>query len=371
MSNFIWILGRYSALFGTGLILLQLLLICWGKKTNIHKINGRVALTLILVHGISMFYVYGLSVLKMEDVFKALIALLLLVFIVFTSIVIRNKLKYETWYNIHLLTYFAILLAFGHQLKLGTDFNNNMMVIFWYSAYAFTFLNVLFFKFLRLAWNFWKYKFFVEKIVRETDNVVSVYISGKDIENFNFEPGQYVVIRFLTKDLVWQAHPFSISSMPGEKNLRLTIKNSGNFTSQLSTKPLALSTSVILDGPYGTFTAKNAKQKKILLLAGGVGVTPLRGLIEKFTALKNDVIMIYSSKSKEDAIFSKELAKYKIRYFYTEKGQRLGKEMLLKLVFDVEKREAYVCGSASFNIDMKTCLKSLGVQCIHTEEFGY
>jgi ferredoxin-NADP reductase len=219
--------------------------------------------------------------------------------------------------------------------------------------------------------NFWKHQFFVEKIVRETNNVISVYLGGKNIEKFNFEPGQYIVIRFLIKDLVWQAHPFSISSMPGNKSLRLTIKNSGDFTSMLNTEYRLPNTKVVVDGPYGEFVASKAKQKKILLLAGGVGVTPLRGLIEKFTALKNDVIMIYSSKSKEDAIFSKELSKYKIRHFYTGGGQRLNKEALSRLVFDIKKREAYICGSEGFNRDMNSLLKGLGIQHIHLEEFSY
>ena len=73
-----------------------------------------------------------------------------------------------------------------------------------------------YFKFLKLFLNFWKYKFKVEKIVQETESTVSLYITGIDVEKFLFEPGQYVVIRFLTKDLIWQAHPFSFSAMPGK-----------------------------------------------------------------------------------------------------------------------------------------------------------
>lgn len=368
MNNFIWILGRYSALVGTFLILLQLLLICWGKKTDIHKVNGKVALTLILIHGISMFYVYGFSVLKMEDVFKALIALLLLILVVFTSVVIRNKLKYETWYFVHLLTYFAILLAFGHQLELGTDFDSNIRVVLWYLMYLFVFINIVYFKLIKIILIFLKHKFFVEKVVRETKTTVSVYIGGKDIEKFRFEPGQYVVVRFLDKNLWWQAHPFSFSSMPGNKFLRLTIKNSGDFTSEIN--KIKIGTKMVLDGPHGEFIADQSKSNKILLLAGGVGVTPLRGLMEQFSNLKKDVVMVYANKNKDSVIFEKELSGYKVKHVFSDNGKRLDKDLLLELVPDIKRREAYICGPEIFNKSMKRYLQEFGVQYLHLEEFS-
>lgn len=358
-------LGRVAALLGTYQILWQLVLIAWGKHTTIHKKNGQIALILILIHGASMFYVYGLSVLQMEDILKAVISLWLFVGVVISSIyIVRNKLKYETWYYVHLLTYLAILLAFGHQLELGGDFGNNLLVAFWYAIYVMTFIVVFYFKFLKLVLNFWKYQFRVEKIIQETPSTVSMYITGTDIKEFLFEPGQYVVIRILDKNYWWQAHPFSFSSLPGQKSLRLTIKSSGDFTSQI--KDIKIGTSVILDGPHGEFVSSQTKQDKFLLLAGGVGVTPLRALIEHFANFKKDVVMVYATRNKEEILFAKELAKYKVKYIFGH----LEKEILQNLIPDIASREVYICGPESFNKSMKQYSQEFGVKSIHLEEFS-
>lgn len=350
-------IARMAGRSGVFLMLVQLLLIAWGRKTKLHKLNGKIAILLVSVHVSIMLYINGLSILQIDEFFKAFIAFLLLILVIITSIFIRNRLKYEAWHNIHLLTYLAILLAFSHQ---KTPFP-----VFWKSLYIFTFANVFYFKFLKLALNFWKHKFRVDKIVQETPSTVSVYITGTEVEKFSFEPGQYVVIRFLDKNFCWQSHPFSFSSLPGHKSLRLTIKNSGDFTKLLNTKHLALNTYVVLDGPYGDFTAQKSNNDKILLLAGGVGVTPLRTLIETFTKLKKDVVMVYAARSKDEIIFQKELMKYKVKYVMGH----LEEVMLKKLVPDLSLREVYICGPEGFNKSMKQYSQKIGVKYIHLEEF--
>jgi predicted ferric reductase len=354
----ILLVGKFTGLSGAILLLVQLLLISWGKKTKLHKINGKIAFTFILVHVASMFYIYGLSVSKIDDVLEAFIALLLLILIIFTSVFIRNKLKYEIWYSIHLLTYLAVLLAFSHQ---KTPFP-----VFWKSLYIFTFANIFYFKFLKIVINFVRHKFKIEKIVQETSSTVSVYITGNNIDKFVYEPGQYVVIRFLDKNLFWQAHPFSFSSMPGNTYLRLTIKNSGDFTSQLVTCHLTLGTYVVLDGPHGNFITSQSKLNKMLLLAGGVGVTPLRALIEQFNILKKDVMMVYAIKNKDEILFAQELIKYKVKYVMGH----LQKDNLKELVPDIASREVYICGPEGFNQSMKQYAREFGVKYTHLEEFS-
>lgn len=348
---------RLLGQLGIYLILLQLLLITWGKRTKLHRLNGKLAYIMILSHGLGMLYINGIGLLKFGPFLLAFLALLIFTLTVLTSIWISKlKLKYETWFYIHLANYLAIILASFHHPK--TQFLK--------FAYLFVFANVFYFKFLKLVLNFWKHKFRVDKIVQETPSTVSVYITGTEVEKFSFEPGQYVVIRFLDKNFCWQAHPFSFSSLPGHKSLRLTIKNSGDFTKLLNTKHLALNTYVVLDGPYGDFTAQKSSNDKILLLAGGVGVTPLRTLIETFTKLKKDVVMVYAARSKDEIIFQKELMKYKVKYVMGH----LEEVMLKKLVPDLSLREVYICGPEGFNKSMKQYSQEFGVKSIHLEEFS-
>lgn len=346
---------RLLGQLGIYLILLQLLLITWGKRTKLHRLNGKLAYLVILSHGLGMLYINGIGLLKFGPFLLAFLALLIFTLTVLTSIWISKlKLKYETWFYIHLANYLAIILASFHHPK--TQFLK--------FAYLFVFANVFYFKFLKLVLNFWKHKFRVDKIVQETPSTVSVYITGTEVEKFSFEPGQYVVIRFLDKNFWWQAHPFSFSSLPGHKSLRLTIKNSGDFTSQI--KNIKIGTSVILDGPHGEFVSSQTKQDKFLLLAGGVGVTPLRALVEHFANFKKDVIMVYAARNKEEILFAKELVKYKVKYVFGH----LEKKILQNLIPDIASREVYICGPESFNKSMKRYSQEFGVKSIHLEEFS-
>src|SRR3989344_9111874 len=100
----------------------------------------------------------------------------------------------------------------------------------------------------------------------------------KNLTKFKIAAGQFIIVRFLAKNFFWQAHPFSLSCAPNGEYLRLTIKQSGDFTRSLENLPV--NTKALIDGPHGVFTARFARRKKFLFIAGGVGITPVFSLIE-------------------------------------------------------------------------------------------
>jgi ferredoxin-NADP reductase len=154
--------------------------------------------------------------------------------------------------------------------------------------------------------------------------------------------------------------------MPGNKFLRLTIKNSGDFTSELVTCHLSLGTFVMIDGPYGEFTATKSISNKILLLAGGAGITPLRPLLEQFKYLNKDVCMVYIARDQDQFLFKEEMRGHNVIYIIG----RIDKEKLVSLVPDVAQCEVYICGPEGFNIAMKNMCKQLGIRQIHLEKFS-
>src|SRR3990167_1112601 len=286
LGNALIALGRLSGLLAVYFVLLQVLLIgrsVWIEKTfgldklsQVHRLNGKFALFFILLHPFLLTIGYSIAtrvnpvdqflsfVTSYEAVLQAGLEVILFVIIVFTSLyIVRSKLKYEIWYFIHLFTYLAILLAFAHQLKNGKDFlTNSLFTYYWYGLYIFVFGNHLIFRFTRPVYLFAKHRFYVEKVIRETPDAVSIYISGKNLQDFKIDPGQFMFLRFLAKNFWWQSHPFSLSQIPNDKNLRVTIKNSGDFTSTVDR--IRAKTPVVIDGPYGIFTEKKAKSNKIL-----------------------------------------------------------------------------------------------------------
>jgi predicted ferric reductase len=397
-------LARLAGLLAVYFVLLQFILLgreVWleqlfglDKLTRIHHLNGQISIFFIILHPVLVTIGYAIN-LKTDvisqflnffnnyaDIPKAVIAVLLFSFIVGLSItIVKKRLRYEAWYAVHLATYIAIAFAWGHQLKLGGDFQNNIFVYYWYFLYTFVFGNVLIYRFIRPIYFSYINHFNVADIKPETDTVQSVYISGKNLKSYPIKPGQFMILRFLDKKNWWSAHPFSLSWPVQNELLRVSIKNSGDFTSQIGN--IKNGTLVFIDGPYGTFTLPK-KANKLLFIAGGIGITPVRSLIEQAAKGKKDIALLYSNKTAKEIVFKNELdalAKqysFPVYYFVTEdpefKGQqgRITKEKIVELVPDVRDRDIFICGPVPMMKGLNKDLRSMNIPAshIHFEEFS-
>lgn len=398
-SNFLLAIARLTGLLATFCALMQFVLIGrmpvieqefgLDKLARIHHKNGRWTYIFMIAHvsAILGYYANSLNstiwrqllylVQSNEDLLKALIAIILFTTVFVTSLaIVRLKLKYEAWYFVHLIVYIAILLPFAHQIKLGGSLFTPAAQFYWVFMYIFVLGQFAVFRWIWPTYLFFKHRFKVRKIVRETDNSTNIYITGKNMVDFVRKSGQFMIFRFLDLRRVWEAHPFSLSWSAENKDIRITVKNSGDFTSQIqSIKPR---TSVFVMGPYGIFTDKVLKKNKILFIAGGVGITPIRSLIEEFSKKNIDIKLLYSNKSEREIIFQNELDGYakgnklKINYFISDRGQRITKEAIAKYVKDYKDREIYLCGPEGFMDAVLQMLKELKVEekYIHYEKFS-
>lgn len=341
-----------------------------------------IASSSLLTHQ-SWFTTFWSFVNYMEDVNTAAIAVgLFIVLIVLAVLIVLKKLKYEAWYLTHLVMYAAVLLAFGHQLSLGDDFGATWAIAFWYLLYAFVFANVLYYRFCLPLWRTWRHAFIVDKVVRENDDTISIYIKGRDLDKYKIKAGQFFFFRFLDRKRWWQAHPFSLSCLPNDKFLRITVKNLGDYTSQLPS--LKQGTRVYIDGPHGIFTENNSSKEKYLLIAGGVGITPIRSLVEDFIKRGKDVILLYGSQTQKSLIFSQELSdlernsKLQVKYVLSAEpawqGERgfVDQEKIQRLVPDFAGRDIYVCGPMVMTKNILSVIKKLNIsnKQIHFERFS-
>lgn len=400
-------LGRASGLYGAFLILLQFLLIgrikwleVWiglDKLSRLHHYNGLLAIIFIILHPLLLLVGYAAVhnytftrqlidfVLHWENVAQAIIGFLLLIGVVIISLhIVRQKLPYENWYFTHLLTYAAVILAFGHQLNVGTDLQYPPAAIYWWLLYVFVFGNFILFRFCQPLYQLWRRRFYVAAITRETADAISIYIKGKNLTRFKIAAGQFIIVRFLAKNYFWQAHPFSLSCAPNGRYLRLTIKQSGDFTRSLENLPV--NTKALIDGPHGVFTARFARRKKFLFIAGGVGITPVFSLIEDLARQNiTDIKLLYSNRSAQNIIFQKDLAELAQRYgiavahtitgdqsWSGERGE-IDRAKLLRLAPDWLERETYLCGPKGMLRGLKQMLLAMGFpkQRLHYEEFSF
>ncbi len=400
--------GRLAGLLGEFFILTQLVLIGrvqllernygFDKLNRYHRKLGFAALGLLVFHPIALSLGYsalGTGVFSVsatwgqfltfltswDDVFKAFLALCILIIMVGISLaIIRKKLCYETWYFVHLLVYVAIVLAFSHQINTA-DVSSGVGLYYWLVINFFVFGLVLLYRFLRPLWLFARHRFYVEKVVQETPTVWSVYITGQNMEKFYFEAGQYANVTFLTRDH-WYTHPFSFSAGPNGKNLRFSMKGVGDFTNEVP--KILPGTRVVLDGPLGGFTLRHAATKKFLFLAGGIGVTPIRALVDTLLA-GTDAAVLFAVRAESELAFLPEfdriaLAKrVAVTTFVSDEhvpGSRHGfidAVAITELVPDVAERDVYLCGPPIMMKKAIVALKALGVphRHIHYENFNY
>ena len=400
-------LGRVTGLLGTYFVLWQLLLMArlptledaFGleRMAVLHKWNGYLSIGLLVAHAIFQTAGYQLAnghdlVTQLSDfsnrypgLLAAIVALVLFVAVVVASVTIaRRRLAYETWYFIHLYTYLAVVLAFSHQLLTGVDFAGNpAFVWYWCLLYVAVGAQLLLYRVVGPLFAYQRHRFHVQSIQKEAVGVFSIYIGGRDLKQFEVQGGQFAFWRFLDAKRWWQAHPFSVSALPDGRRLRITVKNIGDFTSGIH--ELKPGTPVLVEGPFGKFTEPPVSAGgKVLLIAGGIGITPIRPLAEEMALAGFDVRVLYRASREADLALKGELealtAEHGVRvdYLLSEPGRRpprgtswFDPDMLVRLVPDVAGRVVYVCGPAGMRRAVLAALDELGVpqDHIHTEVF--
>ncbi|MFI5085080.1 MAG: ferric reductase-like transmembrane domain-containing protein, partial [Actinomycetales bacterium] len=322
-------------------------------------------------------------VLSYPDVLAATVAGLLLLGVgVISARAARARLRYETWYYLHFYTYLAVALAFSHQFSTGADFIDNLPArVLWSSMYLAVGALLLWYRLLVPVRRALRHRMRVSRVYPEGPGVVSVLITGRHLEELGVEPGQFFRWRFLTRDSWWAANPFSLSAPAHPDGLRITVKDLGEHSHRL--RYLKPGTAVLAEGPYGAFTAGARTRPKVLLIGGGVGITPLRTLFETLPGRRGEVALIYRASRPEDVLFHSELdsiaALRGTTVHYLIGARRHGRpdplsgRRLAALVPDIAQRDIYLCGPPGMTAAAIKGLRSAGVRRrqIHHETFEF
>lgn len=360
-------LARWHAMGGrylTALLSAHAVLITWGYAVNANA--GILAETEILMVAV-------------PDVLLATIGFaLLLVVGAFSARAVRRRVAYETWYFIHLLTYVAIGLSFLHVLSAGADFQTGWAKAAWIALYGAVGCVVLWFRWLTPVRHALRHRLRVASVVNEASGVVSITVSGASLDLLGAQPGQFFRWRFLTARGWWQSHPYSLSALPTRDTLRITVKDLGDHSAEL--QALRPGTRVIAEGPYGAFTPARRQGHGVVLVAGGIGITPLRTMLEHLGPDVGPVTLVYRASDHDQVIFVDELDTLAradhvdVRYFIGGTGsdgdvllgQRLG-----DVVADLAGRDAFVCGPPAFMDAARASLVRCGVRPTHIERVKF
>jgi ferredoxin-NADP reductase len=202
-----------------------------------------------------------------------------------------------------------------------------------------------------------------------------MYLSGKRLDRFPAIAGQYLRCRFLSPHDGWRSHPFSLSAAPNGGYLRLTVKAEGDFSERLQST--AAGTRVLVEAPAGEFTADHRVRTSALLIAAGIGITPIRAIME---TLPPGAIVLFRARTAEDFTFRAEIdklaiaRKMKVHYLAGHRDEHPGltnPEGLPTLVPDIADRDIYICGPRGFALDVQRALLESRVphRQIHLDAF--
>jgi ferredoxin-NADP reductase len=287
-------------------------------------------------------------------------------------------MSYETWWAVHLYTYLALALSFSHQVATGASFVGHPVARTWWTAlWIATAGTVLVYRVLLPLWRTLFHRLRVVAVQPEAPGVVSVLLKGHGLDRIPFSGGQFFQWRILKPGQWWQAHPYSVSAVPHPPYLRFTVKALGDHSASLA--QLRPGTWVAVEGPYGAFTPDVRGSDKVALIGAGVGLTPLRALLEDLPP-QVDAVMIARGHRREDLVHREEL-----EHLLQERGSRLHElvgpreslpfvELTLeRLIPDIAERDLYVCGPAGFTTLIRQAATDLGVSSdrIHHETFAF
>ena len=152
----------------------------------------------------------------------------------------------------------------------------------------------------------------IEEIKEETYNTktfVLDFSASRRAKDFSWNPGQFMMLGILGIG----ESAISISNVDTDGLINMTIRNVGNVTNSLFS--FKKGDTIGTRGPYGTgWPLKEIKEKDIMLVAGGMGIAPLRGVIHHIINHRKDYgyfEIIYGARTPDDMIFKYEFDRWR------------------------------------------------------------
>ncbi len=405
--------GRLTGLVASALLLVQVALMArvpwveqaWGQDhlARTHRLVGFTSFTLLLAHIVLITLGYAASstrgvwgtawdlVVTYPGMLLATAGTAALVMVVVTSVRrARRRLRYESWHLIHLYGYLGAGLVLPHQLWTGADFlDSTAATVFWWGLWATTAACVLVFRLGLPAWRSLRSPIRVLDVRPEGSGATTVTVAGDGLRRLPVRAGQFFQWRFLDGPGWSRANPYSLSAAPDGRSLRLTAEHVGDGSARLAT--LRPGTRVLLEGPYGRLHGGVRTRRKVLLIGAGIGITPLRALLEELPQGPGDVTVVHRVRSGAEAVLADELralaAARGARYLQVE-GHRIAdraswlprqaahlsdREALLAIVPDLADHDVFVCGNDGWMEAVRAAALEAGAapDAIHRERFAY
>ena len=393
--------GKILGIVAVVLILIQILfsarlkmldrIVALDRLYYVHRINAFLIVTLIFLHPILVLLPEGLTNISFDmrswpEMVGVLLLLLLLSITVTGVWRLKLKIPFERWLFVHRLATFVVIVLVGlHVLYVSDTFKQpipRLSVLLICGVYCSIFVWIrIKSKLLRV--NPWD----VSGVTALSKDTFLVELSLANKKEFSYLPGQFVFLSFASPGVPDEEHPFTISSTPTRSDtLSFTIRNCGDWTRTID--KLMVGDSAFVDGPYGKFSFLNERDCEIIMIAGGIGITPMLSMLRYMadTEEARKITLIWTNRTDRHLLYEDELDKLQnslpgfhlINIFTREsttgvESRRLNQIQLQTLVKDCDRRAAvFLCGPSPLMRSVLTWLPKIGFsrKNIHWEKFS-
>ncbi|MBV9012008.1 MAG: ferredoxin reductase family protein [Pseudonocardiales bacterium] len=309
--------------------------------------------------------------------------------------VLRRRLRhrYEVWRWVHVALAGTALVLSGLHIWLLHHLVRDAAMLALLAVLAVGVLGVLAYRWLWLPVLGARREYVVREIRPETSTVSTLVLeprrhgARRGYRTLEFAPGQFAWLR-LNPSVRAQEHPFTIAS---SAHLGLwtefTIRHSGDFTREL--RLLRPGSSVWVDGPHGAFTLDLRRTTGLVMIAGGVGITPMMSMLRTLAHRRDrrPHRLLVIARTVEDLLFRPEIRQLQQRLDLTVvellrqpppswsgASGTVDEDLLTALLpgkFRRNQLDYYLCGPPALVTDVLTVLDGMDIPQprIHTEQF--
>jgi 3-phenylpropionate/trans-cinnamate dioxygenase ferredoxin reductase subunit len=305
----------------------------------------------------------------------------------------RLRHRYEVWRWVHLALAGSMLVLTALHIWWLDHLVRDAAMRAWLTVLALGVLGVLAYRWLWRPVFGAQSEFVVREVRPETDTVSTLVLEprrdrhGLGRRSLNFAPGQFAWLR-LNPSIRAEEHPFTIASSAhtGEWT-EFTIRHIGDFTRTI--RRLRPGSPVWIDGPHGAFSVDLQPSTGLVMVAGGVGITPmmsmLRTLAHRHDRRPHRLVVV--AKTTDELLFREELSQLKERLDltvmellrqppegWTGATGAVDEELLTTLLpgkFRRNQLDYFLCGPPALVNDVLTVLAGMDIPPprIHTEQF--
>lgn len=287
------------------------------------------------------------------------------------------KIKYQSWKSYHKFLGFFLFLGSIHAFFVPSDISQNPALEIYMLSLVATGLAAYVWQIALKRFLNPKFSYAVRSVKDLGEGIIEIEMepAGKAM---NFAPGQFIFVSFYDHAIEPESHPFSISSSPYEKNLKIAVKSLGDYTSGL--KYLKRGAIAKVEGPFGRFFDSGNENREQIWMAGGIGITPFLSMARSFKGSNpgRSADLYYCVKNEREAVFLDELMEISSRAknlriipFFSDSQGFISAEHINRSSDNVSGKDIFLCGPPPMMKSLKNGFLKLNISSdnIYSEEF--